>query len=85
MLLIILWLVPLATGAAMIVTVITKCKHPFRAALKTSLSGLAGMMLVNVLVSFTGVSIAVNYITVSCAVVLGLPGTVMLLIMKLLG
>ena len=85
MLLIIFWLVLLIAGAVAVVTKIARCKRPFRTALTTSLSGLAAMVVVNLLGSITGVSIAFNYMTVSCAVVLGLPGTIMLLIMKLLG
>lgn len=62
----------------------SKHKKPFVSALKTSLFGVASFMAVNSLSSFTGVFIAVNYVTVALTALLGVPGTVMLLLMRLI-
>lgn len=60
------------------------CKNPFTSALKSSLGGVASFMAVNSLSFFTGVSVAVNYITVAVTALLGVPGTIMLLLLKLI-
>ena len=82
--LIIIWIAFIIMSAFFVLRHIAKCKNPFGMALKTSLSGLAAMMVVNAAQSFTGVAITVNYITVSIAVVLGLPGTILMLVIRAL-
>jgi inhibitor of the pro-sigma K processing machinery len=77
---IIVWAASAAVIALVMTARISKCKRPLLMAAKSSLSGIASMMLVNVLASFTGVSLSVNYVTVSCAVLLGAPGAVLMLV-----
>ncbi len=62
----------------------SKNNKPFAGALKSSLCGVASFMAVNCLASFTGVSLAVNYFTVAFTALLGIPGTIAILLIKLL-
>lgn len=80
---IIIWAAGLLIAALVVATKIAKCKKPVVMALRTSLSGLAALMIVNAFQALTGFAIAVNYVTVCCAVVLGAPGTVLLLVLRL--
>lgn len=60
------------------------CRRPFTAALRSAVSGLSAMLLVNLTSGYTGCYIAVNAATVFVSTVLSLPGVVCLLIMKLI-
>ncbi len=62
----------------------SRCRHPFIAAARNSISGLGAMLLVNILSGHTGCYIAVNAATVFVSTVLSLPGVVCLLIMKII-
>ncbi len=57
-------------------------KHPFRALFSSALQGISALAAVNVLSMFTGVTLGVT--TFSCIVcaVLGLPGTITLLVLQ---
>ena len=79
---IMIWAGFMVTAAFFVLRRIAKCKKPFGMALRTSLSGIAAMMIVNALQAFTGVAITINYVTVSLAVLLGLPGTILMLIIR---
>ena len=82
---IIIWAAYIILSAFFVLRHIAKCKKPLGMALKTSLSGIAAMMLVNAVQTVTGVAITVNYVTVSIAVVLGLPGTILMLVIRAMG
>ena len=58
--------------------------HPYLSALKSSVSGLAALFLINTVSSATGCYIAINSRTVFMATVLSVPGVLALLIMKIL-
>ena len=59
-------------------------RHPYLSALKSSVSGLAALFLINTVSSATGCYIAINSRTVFMATVLSVPGVLALLIMKIL-
>ncbi|MEG1782867.1 MAG: pro-sigmaK processing inhibitor BofA family protein [Oscillospiraceae bacterium] len=63
---------------------ISKCKRPFVTALKSAVSGFAGLLLINLTSGVTGCYIAVNACTAFVASVLSLPGVFALLVMKLI-
>ena len=67
-----------------VVAVLVKTKHPLFYALKSAGCGAAALGAVNLLAGFTGVTIALNYVTSFVAVVLGAPGVVLLLILRIL-
>ena len=59
-------------------------RHPYLTALKSSISGLSALFLINIVSSATGCYIAINSRTVFMATVLSIPGVLALLIMKIL-
>ena len=58
--------------------------RPYLTALKSSISGLAALLLINTVSSATGCYIAINIRTVFMATVLSVPGVLALLVMKIL-
>lgn len=50
--------------------------------LKSSGLGIAGLLLVNISSVFTGIGIGLNLLTVSFAAVLGVPGVILMLVLK---
>ncbi|WP_367924882.1 pro-sigmaK processing inhibitor BofA family protein [uncultured Ruthenibacterium sp.] len=65
-----------------VAAVLSKTKHPFFSALKSAFCGAAALGAVNLMAGFTGVTIALNYATSFVAIVLGAPGVVLLLLMR---
>ena len=63
---------------------ISKTRHPFLTAFKSAVTGISGLLLVNLTSAFTGCYIAVNACTAFVATVLSLPGVCALLVMKLI-
>ena len=63
--------------------VLCKKRHPFRGAIKSAGCGIAALGAVNLFAAFTGVGIALNYGTAFVAVVLGAPGVICLLLLRL--
>lgn len=61
-----------------------RTRHPFRRALASAACGVAALGAVNLLSAYTGISLAINYATAFAAVVLGMPGVVTLLVLRLL-
>ena len=55
----------------------------FRTLLLSALSGVATMAMINVLTRFTGVTLPVNMYTVLSSAVLGIPGVLGLLVVRL--
>ena len=66
-----------------IVHKIAKNKKPFRRALLSVLSGLLSLSAVNLSGMFTGVFIPVSLLSLAVSTVLGVPGTVMMLLLNL--
>ncbi len=61
-----------------------KTDKPLKNALVSAFFGAASLGAVNLMSLYTGVSIAVNYFTSFAAVVLGAPGIICLLLLRLL-
>ena len=61
-----------------------KAKRPLLRALGSAVCGAASLGAVNLLAGYTGVSIALNYATAFVAVVLGAPGVVTMLLLRVL-
>ncbi|MEG0910114.1 MAG: pro-sigmaK processing inhibitor BofA family protein [Ruthenibacterium sp.] len=73
-----------ALCAIAICTTLCKKRHPLLGALKSAGCGIAALGAVNVCASFTGVGIALNWGTAFVAVVLGAPGVIGLLLLRLI-
>ena len=58
--------------------------HPLRRALTGAVCGIGALGAVNALAPFPGVAIALNHFTAFAAVVLGAPGVIALLLVRLL-
>ena len=69
----------IAFGAVIILAML-KSRHFFKAAFLSCAQGLAALFAVNLISSFTGFSIAVNWITIGISAVSGIAGVVMLLV-----
>lgn len=63
---------------------LSKANKPFITSLKSAVSGLSALLLVNLLSGRTGCYIAINAATVFVSTVLSLPGVLCLLVMKLI-
>lgn len=75
----------LALCGAIVFSVYPKTTHPVKNALFGAATGGAGLLLINLTSGFTGVMLACNLYTVAASLILGLPGVVLLLILRLLG
>lgn len=69
---------------ACVVAAAMKAKRPLLRALGSAACGAASLGAVNLLAGYTGVAIALNYATAFVAVVLGAPGVITLLLLRLL-
>ena len=61
-----------------------KTKKPLRMFITSAVIRAAGFTLVNLLAGQTGVYLAINAGTIGCTAVLGLPGVISLLMIKLI-
>ncbi len=61
-----------------------KEKKPLRVAFANTFFGVASLGVVNLFAIYTGVSIAVNYVTAFMSVVLGAPGVICVLLLRIL-
>lgn len=68
----------------LILILLSNSKRPYLTTLICSGSGILALILVNVLSNFTGVSLGVNFFTSGISVILGLPGVISLLALKLI-
>ena len=55
---------------------------PLRSALTSACGGVLSLLAVDVAGMFTGVSLALNALTLGCSAVLGVPGVITLLVLK---
>lgn len=70
----------LAFGAVIVLIALIKSGHFIRYLLLSATSGIGSLFAVNLLSSVTGVSIALNYITLSVSSVFGISGVIGLLL-----
>ena len=63
---------------------LARCRHPWRGAFLSAGCGVGALGAVNLFASYTGVGIAVNWCTAFAAIVLGAPGVIAMLIMRVL-
>lgn len=70
--------------AVMVSVAAARLKKPIRSALTSGVLGAACLGAVNLTAAYTGVSIALSYGTALIAVVLGAPGVLLLLSLRLL-
>ena len=68
--------------ALIIIQVIMHSEHPVRAAVLSLLPGLLAMLCVNLLSSFTSVSVPISPLSLFISAVLGIPGLTALLIIQ---
>lgn len=68
---------------AMLVALI-KTKKPVRALVGSGVQGICALAAVNVAGIFTGVSLGLNLLTGLCCLILGIPGVISLLIIKII-
>lgn len=61
-----------------------KTGRPFKTILFFSAAGVLGLVLVNVTARYSGIYLPVNAYTVGTGTVLGLPGTVSLLLLRMI-
>lgn len=61
-----------------------KTKKPFKTVFFYAFLGLFGLILTNLTASFSGVHIPVNAYSLGCSAALGLPGTIGLLILRII-
>ncbi|MEG0751695.1 MAG: pro-sigmaK processing inhibitor BofA family protein [Oscillospiraceae bacterium] len=73
-----------AVAFAVVVRAASRQKRPFAGGFFPALAGLTSLACVNALASFTGFAIPINYVTAATSVVLGVPGTVLLLAVRLM-
>lgn len=80
------WPVWAAAAAVLLVVGLAAARHrrPAGAALSSAVAGVAALGAVNMLAPFTGVGLALNWFTSFMAVVLGVPGVIWLLFMRIL-
>lgn len=71
-----------AVGAGSVALAAIGSKRPLRSVFLSALGGVCGLGLVNALAGYTGVGIALNYVTAFVSVVLGLPGVILLLLVR---
>ena len=76
-------IIMLAAFSVIILAVMVKSKHFFKAIVLSALQGVAALFAVNLLSAATGVTLAVNPVTLTVSAVGSLPGVVAMLVSKL--
>ncbi|MBQ1950160.1 MAG: pro-sigmaK processing inhibitor BofA family protein [Clostridia bacterium] len=84
-----LWLkIPLLVGASVVVLAVlsaaVRSRKPVRSLLTSGAQGLCALGLVNVVGTFTGVSLGVGWLTAGTCFTLGIPGVISLLLLKII-
>lgn len=84
-----LWLQILvyAVGIGLVIAVVValfRTKRPIRSFLGSGVQGVCALAAVNIVGTFTGVSLGLNAFTGLCCAVLGIPGVISLLILKII-
>ncbi|MCI9413677.1 MAG: transcriptional regulator [Clostridiales bacterium] len=73
-----------AVVALAVAIALLKSKKPVRGLLGSSAQGICALAAVNVAGAFTGVSLGLNLLSGLCCVVLGIPGVIALLVLKVI-
>ena len=73
-----------AVSLVAVSSALMRSRHPWRGALLSAGCGVGALGAVNLFASYTGVGIALNWCTAFAAVVLGAPGVVAMLILRVL-
>lgn len=79
-----LWLLAAAAALLLVSRAAAQSGHPLRQTAISAACGVGALGAVNLLAPVTGVAIALNWATAFMTVVLGTPGVITLLIMRLL-
>ena len=72
----------LAFGAVVVVITLLKSGHFVRYLILSALSGIGALFAVNLLTSLTGVTIALNYITLAISGIFGISGVIALVLIN---
>ena len=72
----------LAFGAFIVLLTLIKSRHFIRYLLLSAISGIGALFAVNLLTSITGVSIALNYITLAVSGIFGISGVIALVLVN---
>ena len=72
----------LAFGAVIVLLTLIKSGHFIRYLLLSAISGIGALFAVNLLTSVTGVSIALNYITLAVSGIFGISGVIALVLIN---
>lgn len=80
----IVWLAAHAVFCIVLIAAGKKAKAAFKGWLLCAVMGMAGLLLVTYTAGYTGVTMTINPYTSSTAIVLGLPGVILLLAINLL-
>ena len=78
-----MYILPAAAVLAVLIACF-RCGHAFRALIGSAVKGLAALFAVNAAGALTGVTIAVNPVTLGAACLLGIPGSITLLLLDIL-
>ena len=70
----------LAFGSIVVVLTLIKSGHFIKHLTLSAISGIGALFAVNLLTSVTGVSIALNYITLSVSAIFGISGVIALVL-----
>lgn len=73
-------IIALAVGALIVLTALIKSKHFFSYLILSAISGIGSLFAVNLLSELTGVSIALNYITLGISGIFGISGVIALVL-----
>ena len=72
----------LAFGVTAVAITLIKSGHFLRYLILSAISGIGALFTVNLLTSFTGVSIALNYITLAVSSLFGISGVIALVLVN---
>lgn len=67
-----------------VLAALRRARRPLLRALGSAVCGVGALGAVNLLAGYTGVALALNYATAFVAVVLGAPGVIMLLLLRVM-
>ena len=74
----------MGAGVITILVFALKTRKPIRALFASGAGGIAALFAISLFSGLTGVSLAVNLWSVGCAFITGIPGVVLMLVMKMI-
>lgn len=72
----------IALGGLVILVFAIKSKKPFRTIATSGIAGVIGLIIISLTSTLTGVSLAINVWSVACAFFVGIPGVILMLVLK---